>query len=332
MIIDANNIKQVKELAKQLRVNWFGLSQAIKQADIFFLESKEEAQKKLDELERNKRKIMSDDEHRAVYEKDINDERISFYKNISFEQYLAKERERDKSSRADEQKERDMLNRLMSEERHEEYQKKEIESYKKQHSGLYEADGFARETCRRRRYKVNILEAKEQIQNALDSWIGKNHSWLKAYDTIVDWLTDNKNRGLVMLGNCGTGKTVMCKIILSLVKMQALDYKSNHSKMFSAWNLNKEKEDILNFFEEHTNVTIIDDVGVESPLNDYGNKSMVFTEIVDVADRYGKLLVISTNLTLEGLRGTYGDRTVDRLKGMCQFVVFEGESMRKLDN
>ena len=42
----------------------------------------------------------------------------------------------------------------------------------------------------------------------------------------------------------------------------------------------------------------------------------------------GKLLILTTNLSIDELREKYGERTVDRLRAITKTVLFTGESLR----
>lgn len=73
---------------------------------------------------------------------------------------------------------------------------------------------------------------------------------------------------------------------------------------------------------------IIDELGVEPLINDYGEKYEGFNRIINAAERYLRPLFISTNLTEEQLLQRYGERTFDRLTRLCRIVEFCGESLR----
>ena len=73
----------------------------------------------------------------------------------------------------------------------------------------------------------------------------------------------------------------------------------------------------------------LDDVGVEDKRNDYGSVRWAFPEIVDNAEKFGKLLIVSTNLSSKQIVEKYGQRTFDRIFAICHPVAFTGSSMRK---
>lgn len=321
MIIDVNDIEGLKKGAEKLGVNWFALLQAIKRADRKFLAHKNEVLVKINELE----PYLNEEALKAEYDEFIEKLKRDFCRGVDYESF--KKGKLDKM-----QGYKDSI----SEQYHYRMQLEAIEELKN-NKDCFDSygDDFVSEVKKNIRYKVNILEAKEQMQEFLKSSYGDSYVWRDSYDRVAEWLSDSNNRGLFMFGNCGTGKTVMCKIILRLVRMQYSDYNSQWCKMYdSVSNLSSEEKvnQIIGDIKGKRNVlTIIDDFGKESLLNNYGNKRETFSDIVDVADRFGTLLVASTNLDVDTLKARYGDRTIDRLKGMCRFVYFSGDSFRKLE-
>ena len=76
-------------------------------------------------------------------------------------------------------------------------------------------------------------------------------------------------------------------------------------------------------------IIYIDDVGTENLSVKYGEKRLAFAELADEAEKKGKLLILTTNLTIEELREKYGERTIDRLRAITKTVLFSGVSLRK---
>ena len=74
---------------------------------------------------------------------------------------------------------------------------------------------------------------------------------------------------------------------------------------------------------------VIDELGVEPMMNDYGEKSEGFNQVLNAAERYHRPVFISTNLSPEQIYERYGDRTMDRLTHLCRTIHFAGESLRK---
>ena len=176
------------------------------------------------------------------------------------------------------------------------------------------------------RVQISIPNAEKRLRGGLQYVVnmksGYNAEWNERnYRPIVDWMTDNKGKGLLMFGGCGLGKSVIGMYILPLL------IKDVHKKVvniFSAQELNKNIDEILKL-----HIIYIDDIGTEDNLNSYGNKRMPFAELCDAAEKKGKLLILTTNLSIDELTQRYGDRVVDRLIATTKAVPFTGDSLRK---
>lgn len=156
------------------------------------------------------------------------------------------------------------------------------------------------------------------ISKRMDSTINKL-VWLPEYESIAEWMV-NPKKGLILTGDSGRLKTVFATLILPVL------YMMNHSyriKSIKAWQIAESMNQVLS----HP-VVIIDDVGVESPANEYGVKYEPFSRIVDECERLSKLLIVTTNLNSEELKKRYGNRPIDRLDLLCTPVVFNGKSFR----
>ena len=176
---------------------------------------------------------------------------------------------------------------------------------------------------------IRIPDAEQRLRGGLDYFVNvfsrgevQKAEWNERnYRPIVDWMTDNKGRGLLMVGNCGLGKSLIGKYILPYLIRDACRKVVN---VFNAQELNSKPDEIIGY-----HIIYIDDIGTENVSNIYGNKRIPFMELCDATEQKGKLLMCSTNLTIEELKEKYGDRTVDRLKSTTKVVPFIGESLRK---
>ena len=177
--------------------------------------------------------------------------------------------------------------------------------------------------------RISIPNAEQRLRAGLDYFVDKyscgenNHAeWIeKNYRPIVEWMTDNKGKGLLITGSCGLGKTLIAKHILPLLIRDSCRRVIN---IFTAQELNTKIDEILKL---HT--IYIDDIGTESVSKIYGNVRCTFSELCDAAEQRGKLLMINTNLTASELEEKYGERTLDRLRAITKFVAFSGASLRK---
>lgn len=176
---------------------------------------------------------------------------------------------------------------------------------------------------------IKIPNAEQRLRDGLDYFVNyfskgdvAKATWNEEnYRPIVDWMTDNRGRGLLMTGSCGLGKSLIGKYILPLL---IRDSCRKIMKVFNAQELNSKPDEILSY-----HILYIDDIGTESVSNIFGNKRVPFMELCDAVEQQGKLLVCSTNLTIEELREKYGERTIDRLKSTTKPVSFIGDSLRK---
>lgn len=175
----------------------------------------------------------------------------------------------------------------------------------------------------RRAYKLaeSTEEAKELISSLaieLDTTINK-FKWQPEYNLIAEWMVYPK-KGLLMLGTPGRLKSIIATLIIPV--LYKLRYKFN-IRPIKAWQIDSELEKILS----HP-VVIVDDVGEEPPVNNFGIKHEPFMRLVDECERRSIILVLTTNLDSNGLISRYGERPVDRLDLLCTPVRFTGKSFR----
>lgn len=168
---------------------------------------------------------------------------------------------------------------------------------------------------------ISVPESKNVLWEGLKYFTKEKSVWLKEYEEIVKWLSDNKGRGLLCMGNCGRGKSLISGKIIPILL--------NHycRKIVSCYDAQQMNADIDKVKANH--IIYIDDIGTESISVKYGERRLAFAELVDEAEKKGKLLIVSTNLSIHDLCEKYGERTVDRLKAITTPVAFEGESLRK---
>lgn len=169
---------------------------------------------------------------------------------------------------------------------------------------------------------IKIQNAENLLRRGLDYFTQKQTVWNEQnYRPIVDWMSDNKGRGLLLAGECGLGKTLIGMRILPLI-LNATCRKI--VACYKAQDLNTKPDEVLS-----KHIVYIDDIGTESISNIYGNKRVPFAELCDLAEQKGKLLIISTNFDVIHLAEKYGERTVDRLKATTKYVSLTGQSLRK---
>ena len=140
---------------------------------------------------------------------------------------------------------------------------------------------------------------------------------LSAYDEIIDWMVDTKGKGLILMGECGLGKSTILKYVIPAIF---------HTKINKVLTRIPAKE--LGPIDRNEKPCIlIDDLGTESIRNDYGTRVDYVADAISYAEDSSKTILISTNLTPKQLQSKYDERTLDRLR-RCKVVKFEGESLR----
>ena len=167
--------------------------------------------------------------------------------------------------------------------------------------------------------KFGIHDSKEQLTSVM-KYLEPKLQWLPEYDKVSEWLANNQGRGLLCMGNLGRGKT--------LIAAKSLPILFNHFlhlivRVVDAQELNS-RIDVI----KQSHILCIDDIGTEGEYIHYGERRVPFAELVDLAEKKGKLLLLTTNLTIDELKAKYGERTIDRLRGITKVVLFQGESLR----
>lgn len=149
---------------------------------------------------------------------------------------------------------------------------------------------------------------------------------------IIKWMimdetcTYNLQKGFFITGDIGVGKTKIMEIMMGFMyhfkKIIAMKSALNIVSMF------KSREPLNRLF---TSPLFIDDVGTENVnINVWGTDEMPIYTILN--ERYLNrrfLVFITTNLDPESFGKRYGDRVMDRIKEMCNYISIEGKSLRK---
>lgn len=139
-------------------------------------------------------------------------------------------------------------------------------------------------------------------------------------------------RALCLLGNVGSGKTMWLRMFGGCRMYTA-------AELVSIYQHNRERyNDILT---PPTYATlpagywdlIIDDIGDEPTLNDYGTKLEVIADAIatryTVFQRHGGYTYLSSNLELSAIKSRYGMRAESRIHEMCTVVAVNAPDQRK---
>ena len=140
---------------------------------------------------------------------------------------------------------------------------------------------------------------------------------LESYDKIIDWLVDTKGRGLMLMGDCGLGKSTILNYVIPAI------FRTKTKQSLTSI----PAKDMVEVVRNSASFIIIDDLGTESIKNDYGTKVDAVSDAISYAEDSSKTLLITTNLDGEDLDRRYDERTLDRLR-KCKVILIEGESFR----
>lgn len=164
----------------------------------------------------------------------------------------------------------------------------------------------------REEIKEMFIKAFEYYDKTIDEY---NH--LPAYDEIIDWMVDTKGRGLMLMGECGLGKSTILNYVIPAIFRTRTNkiLRSVPAKELGIVDRNKAP------------FIIIDDLGTESIKNDYGTKIDAVADAISYAEDSSKTLLITTNLTPQALKERYDERTLGRLR-KCKVVIIKGKSFR----
>ena len=152
---------------------------------------------------------------------------------------------------------------------------------------------------------------------------------------------DNPIYGILLMGKCGTGKSLLTKAFMETTwyysRSGVIDFKYDYER--PQW---VNVQDYIDYFltneEEYRKyqkckILILDDMGNEyTEVVKYGTKMKPIEDLVDYRYRHDLLTVITTNVPSSKMGEKYSERFADRLKEMFppkNQLVFNHESYRK---
>lgn len=175
---------------------------------------------------------------------------------------------------------------------------------------------------------IHIDNARQRVEEGLRHFLkDKPMQWIEGYDDVVRWLDDNDDRGLLVVGTPGLGKSLICQKVLPVLLSDGV----RPIPCVSATELHKRLEEL-----KQERIVIIDDLGKE-PRKHYGEVDRSFLELCDNAERTGAILVITTNLSTtpvddpaypDSILNRYGEAVISRLKAIAHVAAFHGSDMR----
>lgn len=172
--------------------------------------------------------------------------------------------------------------------------------------------------------QIKLNGAKQIIQSKLQESLEGKACWLSAYDQVADWFEDNKQKGLLLMGGQGVGKSFLCReVIVPIIKSREYGIWKNVISV-TPFDIGKKLENITN-----TKCPVyFDDFGIETPYTVYGNTVDPLVQLTFYAEPCGQLLILTTNMTDNAIIERYGHRVFDRLNYLCRRIEFKAMSFR----
>jgi len=134
-------------------------------------------------------------------------------------------------------------------------------------------------------------------------------------------------KGILLLGTIGSGKTIIMQTFCSLFNTISPRKRIMIIKARTLWETVKETPDQFNFYKKRP--LYIDDIGKEPlTVKNFGNEINPMAELLSLRYDEGAFTYATGNYNLNTLTGFYGETITDRMKDMFNFIILPGGSRR----
>ena len=173
----------------------------------------------------------------------------------------------------------------------------------------------------------NFGSNHKSIVRYFAKYLGSNEEYCRRWDLIP---LGKPDKGLFLYGGTGSGKTTFMEVIEEKIDLQFY----NVLDMERAFRVDKNGS-----FEEQYNDgavrnkdLILDDLGADSNVTNYGNKDMIQNYIMQRYDLFRRLSVkthfTSNVASVSEIGERYGERVLSRIREMCYMVKLDASDRR----
>ena len=212
----------------------------------------------------------------------------------------------------------------MNDKEREHWQKVNDEPHKSKPINLkYVRNAFKHYTSQKESFTID--EHNKNVIKLMAIYFSQNSQELK-----TNFPKYSINKGLLLTGNCGTGKTLLFNIFKKVVQYSPEMAFSTTSSKRVVSDYDTKGSESLNQYT--TRKYLFDDFGSENKGKHYGKDEEVFSTILE--ERYinfqenGLKTHLTSNLTIKQIKDRYGDRVYSRLFEMFNIIVLEGNDRR----
>jgi len=191
---------------------------------------------------------------------------------------------------------------------------------------------------------TNSLAAIELIARGFEPNFKFTNEIRELYIKLIQWFHGDPdfpgdlNRGILLMGPTGTGKTLAMNVMLKYRNIDDIVFGNNgkwHKLIYKIVDVNEIKKTFIEkgyeAIETYCRVPClcIDDLGYETISLRYGNLEDVIAYIIGQRYILKKLTLATTNLPLSELEKKYDDRTISRIYALFNFFEMIGPDFRK---